>query len=385
MSESATASVLALNAGSSSLKFGLFAVDAEACRRVLSGTAALEGTWIVRDDSGQAMGSAGASGGEAGDAAGAIQHVLQSRDLPQPDAIGHRIVHGGRGQRDHVVIDDAVINQLQDATVLAPLHAPASIALLQATRVRFPDVPQVACLDTAFHRTMPDVARTFPIPASLRERGIERYGFHGLSCESIVQQLGERLPARLVIAHLGHGASVTAVDKGRSVDTSMGLTPSGGVMMSTRTGDIDPGLLLYAARELDGDLSALETLLDRRSGLLGVSGRSDDMRELQRAARSSADARLAIAMFCYSVRKQVGAMAAVLGGLDLLVFTGGIGENDALVRAEVCAGLGALGIAPGDVPSRVSVLPSQEDARIARHAWDLVFATGDATRVACPS
>ncbi|WP_159015778.1 acetate/propionate family kinase [Cognatiluteimonas profundi] len=385
MSDAATASVLALNAGSSSLKFGLFAVDADACRRVLSGTAAFEGTWVVRDDGGQDIGGDSAPGNEAGGAVAAIKRVLESRGLPKPDAIGHRIVHGGRGHRDHVVIDESVIRQLQDAIVLAPLHAPASIELLQATGANFPHVPQVACLDTAFHRTMPDVARTLPIPASLRDRGVERYGFHGLSCESIVRQLGAPLPPRLVIAHLGHGASVTAVADGRSIDTSMGLTPSGGVMMSTRTGDIDPGLLLYAARELDGDLSALETLLDRQSGLLGVSGSSDDMRELHSAAASSADARLAIAMFCYSVRKQVGAMAAVLGGLDLLVFTGGIGENDPLVRADICAGLDALGLASGDAPSRISVLPSQEDAQIARHAWDLVFATGDATRVACPS
>ncbi len=385
MSAASTTGVLALNAGSSSLKFGLFAVNAAVCRRVLSGTAALEGTWVVRDDSGQDMGGGGASGDHADGAVVAITRVLESRGLPQPDAIGHRIVHGGRGHRDHVVVDDSVIRQLQDAIDLAPLHAPASIELLQATRAQFPDVPQVACLDTAFHRTMPDVARTLPLPASLRDRGIERYGFHGLSCESIVRHLGERLPARLVIAHLGHGASVTAVADGRSIDTSMGLTPSGGVMMSTRTGDIDPGLMLYAARELHGDLAALETLLDRQSGLLGVSSISDDMRKLHSAAASSADARLAIAMFCYSVRKQVGAMAAVLGGLDLLVFTGGIGENDPLVRAEIRAGLGALGIAPHDVPSRVSVLPSQEGAQIARHSWDLVLATGDATRVARPS
>jgi acetate kinase len=377
VSDATTASVLALNAGSSSLKFGLFAVDAGACGRVLSGAAVLDGHWIVRDDSGQDIGG-GPSGDHAGDAVAAIRRVLESRGLAPPDAIGHRIVHGGPGHRDHVRIDASVIRRLQDAIVLAPLHAPASIELLKAASAHYPNVPQVACLDTAFHRTMPPVARTLPIPASLRDRGIERYGFHGLSCESIVRQLGVRLPARLVIAHLGHGASVTAVSNGRSIDTSMGLTPSGGVMMSTRTGDIDPGLMLYAARELDGDLSALETLLDRRSGLLGVSGSSDDLRELHATASSSADARLAIAMFCYSVRKQVGAMAAVLGGLDLLVFTGGIGENDPLVRDDICAGLAALGIAPGEIASRVRVLPSQEDVQIARHAWDLVFATGGA-------
>ena len=252
--------------------------------------------------------------------------------------------------------------------------------MLQAARARFPDVPHVACLDTAFHRTMPDVARTLPIPATMRRRGIERYGFHGLSCESIVRQLGAELPPRLVIAHLGHGASVTAVSNGQSIDTSMGLTPAGGVMMSTRTGDIDPGVLLYALRECGDDAMQLEALVDRRSGLLGVSGVSDDMRTLRDAAVASADARLAIDMFCYAVRKQISAMGAVLGGIDLLVFTGGIGEHDALARAAICKGLDAWGIRSGNGDhGRVRVMATDEDSEIARHARDIAFGTGEAS------
>ena len=216
---------------------------------------------------------------------------------------------------------------------------------------------------------MPDVARTLPIPRELRELGIERYGFHGLSCESIARQLGEDLPPRLVVAHLGHGASVTAIAKGRSIDTSMGLTPSGGVMMSTRCGDIDPGVLEYLVREQRYDAAQLETLIDQQSGMYGISAISGDMREL-RAASSNINAQLAIAMFCYSVRKQIAAMAAALGGIDMLVFTGGIGENDAATRASICEGLDWLGTGP----TAVRILPSLEDEQIARHTWQLATA-----------
>ena len=306
--------------------------------------------------------------------------MLAKQSIRAPDTIGHRIVHGGPAVRDHARVDDVMLAELNAAAAFAPLHVPPALSLLQAARARFPDVPQVACLDTAFHRTMPGVASTLPIPAALRGRGIERYGFHGLSCESIVRQLGADLPARVVIAHLGHGASVTAVSSGRSIDTSMGLTPSGGIMMSTRTGDIDPGVLLYALRECGGDATQLETLIDRRSGLLGVSGVSDDMRVLRDAAVDRADARLAIDMFCYAVRKQISAMGAVLGGIDLLVFTGGIGEHDPLARADICIGLDAWGIGSGNGDrSRVRVMATDEDSEIARHAHDIAFGTGAAT------
>ena len=217
-------------------------------------------------------------------------------------------------------------------------------------------------------------------PGICNRWGIQRYGFHGLSCELIVHQLGASLPERLIIAHLGNGASVTAVKNGKSIDTSMGLTPSGGVMMGSRSGDLDPGVLVYLMREQKFDAVMLEDLIDHRSGLAGVSGVGGDMRRLHAAASSNPDARLAIDMFCYSVRKQIAAMMAVLGGVDLVVFTGGIGENDGEVRASICAGLSWAGVCLGEVGDhsnpnpvgnppapRAIVLPSQEDEQIARH------------------
>jgi acetate kinase len=245
------------------------------------------------------------------------------------------------------------------------LHVPVALALVRAAQAKFPGIAHVACLDTAFHAGMPAVASTLPVPLELRALGIERYGFHGLSGESIVRQLGSDLPPRLVIAHLGHGASVTAVAEGASVDTSMGLTPSGGVIMSTRCGDIDPGVLAYVVREHGYDASQLEALIDQRSGMLGISGLSGDLRELRAAeslnTASAINARLAISMFCISVRKQVAAMASVLGGVDMLVFTGGIGQNDAQVLASICAGLNGLGIRA----SCARVMQAQEEAQIA--------------------
>ena len=233
-----------------------------------------------------------------------------------------------------------------------------------------------------------------PIARELLSEGVQRYGFHGLSLESIVRQLGDalphqssvQLPERVVIAHLGNGASITAVKAGLSIDTSMGLTPSGGVILGTRSGDLDPGVLVYLMREKKLDAAGLEALIDQRSGLLGISGLSGDMRRLHEAAASNRDARLAIEMFCYSVRKQVAAMVAVLGGVDMLVFTGGIGENDAQVRAAICSGLSWIGVSLDDARNcsasnpvsngasrcQVLVLASQEDEQIARHTWALL-------------
>ncbi len=351
MSEDRGRPVLALNAGSSSFKFGFFLMGASGSRVLLSG--------------------AEEAVSEPQAAVARIAQRIDAQGLPAPVAVGHRIVHGGPQCRHHTLIDAEVMQQLEAATAFAPLHVPPALALVRAAQARFPGIAQVACLDTAFHAAMPDVARTLPIPRELRALGIERYGFHGLSGESIVQQLGREVPPRMVIAHLGHGASVTAVARGASVDTSMGLTPTGGVIMSTRCGDIDPGVLAYVVREHGYDAAQLEALIDQRSGMLGISGLSGDMRELHAAAASTspsgADARLAIAMFCASVRKQIGAMAAVLGGVDLLVFTGGIGENDASTRAFIGEGLEALGIRT----AAMRVMQAQEEEQIAWRTWQL--------------
>jgi acetate kinase len=258
---------------------------------------------------------------------------------------------------------------------------PSTLSVIRFAQANFPNCPQIACFDTSFHADLPNVASTLPISKALRSEGIRRYGFHGLSCESIVRQLAGELPKRLIVAHLGNGASVTAIQNGKSIDTSMGLTPTGGVIMGTRTGDLDPGVLMYLIREKNLDVIALEELVDHRSGLLGISGLDSDMRRLHQAASSNEDARLAIEMFCYSVRKQIAAMVAVLGGVDMLVFTGGIGENDEVARAMICEGLSWAGIGQPEQLSwtlretipryNVCVLPSQEDEQIARHAWSL--------------
>ena len=337
--------ILTLNSGSSSLKFGLHRVDAAGVETLLSDAVST----VSRREAIQQISAA-----------------LVSNSLPTPQAIGHRIVHGGPALRQHCVIDESVMRQLEAATPFAPLHTPASLSLIRGAQAAWPSLPQVACLDTTFHLTLPDVARLLPIDRTLQAQGIQRYGFHGLSCESIVHQLGASVPPRLVIAHLGNGVSVTAVREGRSIDTSMGLTPSGGAMMGSRSGDIDPGVLIYLLRLKQLDVVGLEYLIDHHSGLLGVSGIGSDMRVLHRAAELSSDAQLAIAMFCMSVKKQIAAMTAVLGGLDLLVFTGGIGEHDALVRASICEGMSWLGIA-ADATAAVRVLASQEDLQIARH------------------
>ena len=378
-----TRAILALNSGSSSLKFGLYRVGSSKTEELVSGQA---------EAIGQADATFHASGGVGSepfseaiplasqkDAVTRIGKFLADGKFPLPAAVGHRVVHGGPRLLRHCLIDDAVLALLKVAIPFAPLHIPAALAVIHFSRVDFPNCPQVACFDTSFHADMPDVARTLPIPKALRSEGIIRYGFHGLSCESIVHQLADRLPARLIVAHLGNGASVTAIRNGQSVDTSMGLTPTGGVIMGTRTGDLDPGVLVYLIREKNLDATALEDLVDHRSGLLGISGVDSDMRRLHGAASSNKDARLAIEMFCYSVRKQIAAMIAVLGGVDMVVFTGGIGENDEVVRAMICDGLSWAGIGQPEQLSwtvretvsgdNVCVLPSQEDEQIARHTW----------------
>jgi acetate kinase len=379
--------VLALNSGSSSLKFGLYRVGPTQTDLLLGGEAESigegAGKFHARDGRDNVLLAETAPLASQRDAIVRIGKLLDDRSAPAPAAIGHRVVHGGPKLRRHCLIDDEVMNLLNGATAFAPLHTPAALSVIRFAREHFPALPQVACFDTTFHIDLPDVARVLPMPRELQSQGIQRYGFHGLSCESILHKLGSDLPDRLIIAHLGNGASVTAVRAGKSIDTSMGLTPSGGVIMGTRSGDLDPGILIYLMRENKLDATMLEDMVDHRSGLLGISGVGSDMRRLHEAASSSADARLAIDMFCYSARKQIAAMIAVLGGVDLVVFTGGIGENDENVRAAICEGLSWAGISPARgrandpvaadaLHCSVRVLISQEDEQIARHTRALV-------------
>jgi acetate kinase len=365
-----SSTILALNSGSSSLKFGLYGVGRSATEMLLSGEAEAiggkDGSFHVQDSNGNSVLSEAASLPNAREAIIRIGRLLADTDLPVPSAIGHRVVHGGPQLRQHCLIGDGVLRHLVAANVFAPVHTPAALSVIRFAQEHFPGLPQAACFDTAFHAALPEVARVLSIPKEFQSEGLQRYGFHGLSCESIVRQLGDYLPDRLVIAHLGNGASVTAVKDGKSIDTSMGLTPTGGVIMGTRSGDLDPGVLLYLMREKKFDAARLEELVNHRSGLMGISGIGSDMRRLHEAAASNADARLAIQMFCYSVRKQVAAMIAALEGVDLIVFTGGIGEHDEEVRAEICDGLSWFGV------GSVRVFTSQEDEQIARHTWELL-------------
>lgn len=326
-----------------------------------------------------------------------IVRLLAESNLPSPNAIGHRVVHGGPTLRQHSLINDAVLEQLETARPFAPLHNQAALSVIKTTHTLFPNLPQIACFDTTFHAEMPDIARVLPISRVLQSEGIERYGFHGLSCESIVStiaaELPNRFPKRLIIAHLGNGASVTAVKEGKSIDTSMGLTPTGGIMMGTRSGDLDPGVLVYLMREKRFDATMLESLVDHQSGLLGISRISSDMRFLHEAESTNPHASLAIKMFCYSVQKQIAAMMSVLNGLDMLIFTGGIGENDHEVRAEICKGFEWFGISLDDTNNRligpsnlnndnsihdhvsrcaVRVVASNEDEQIAHHTLALL-------------
>jgi len=377
--------VLSLNSGSSSLKFGVYRVTAVQTERLLSGEAETLGAgksgFHAMDAQRHSIANEDQSMTTMAQVMQRIDKLIADSHLPALDAIGHRIVHGGPKLRQPCRIVHDVILELESVANFAPLHTPASLEVIALAAQTFPGLPQVACFDTGFHEHMPEIARVLPLPKALRSQGIQRYGFHGLSCESIVQQLGADMPARLIIVHLGNGASVTAVRRGVSIDTSMGLTPSGGVIMSTRSGDLDPGVLIYLMREKKLDAAAIETLVDHESGLLGISGADSDMRRLHTAAATHADARLAIAMFCYSIRKHIVAMMAVLSGADMIVFTGGIGENDAIVRSIICADLAWAGVTLNDARNKtlsnpvsdasagcvVLVLPSQEDEQIARH------------------
>ena len=318
--------VLILNAGSSSLKWSI--LDVERSAAVGSGNSAWQGD-------------------------GTERHASEARELlrrlPAVDAVGHRVVHGGAKFQAAVVVDDAVRRAIADLAELAPLHNPAALAGIDAVAAIHPSLPQVAAFDTAFHSTIPEAAARYAVPWQWTVQWeLRRYGFHGLSVAYAVRRSAELLgaaPRRLVVCHLGAGCSVTAVLDGRSVDTSMGFTPLDGVMMATRSGALDPGLLLYTQRKLDDGVTAMEDALNERSGLLGVSGVSGDLRVVNKAAEAGdTRAKLAHDMFVHGIVRMAGSMIAVLGGIDTMVFTGGIGEHSASVRRAVASSLGYAGV-----------------------------------------
>jgi acetate kinase len=386
--------VLVLNSGSSSIKFSLYEAGARERRKLFEGAVDGIGTEMgkfwVKDSAGNKIIDESPSLPSRAEAFALVAKALNSPQLPTPVAIGHRVVSGGPTIRENQRATPELIDELERYTAFAPLHTPIAVYILREALRLFPGVPNFICLDTYFHRTLPVEAYTLPIAEEYAEMGVRRYGYHGLSYESIVHQLQPSVPERLIVAHLGNGASISAILNGKCVDTSMGLTPTGGLISGTRTGDLDPGVLLFILRliaEKKSDASAaadeLEAVAGKRAGLLGLSGLSNDMRSLREAiAQGNERARLAVTLFARSIAKFIGSYMAVLGGLDMLVFTGGIGENDSATRAEVCANLGALGImidadrnnsrgeaiiSPENSQVSVRVIPPAEDLMIVNH------------------
>lgn len=325
-----------------------------------------------------------------------IANAAAGRGFDRPIAVGHRVVHGGRNHARPQTITTKLIAELRELVPVDPEHVPQALIGVETMRARFPEALQVACFDTAFHRDMPPVAQLYGLPYGLAEDGVLRYGFHGLSYESILIQLRVMgaIPEKLIVAHLGNGSSMAAVLEGRSVDTTMGFSPTSGLIMGTRSGDVDPSAVLYLQETRGMAPADLRRLLNRESGLLGMSGTSSDMRSLLETAADDPRAELAIELYCYAARRYVGSMAAALGGLDMLVFTGGIGEHGAEIRRRICSGLGFLGLsldgernaAHAPVISRpgsavVRVMHTDEETVIARHTAEILKGKDETTHV----
>ncbi len=343
--------VLTINGGSSSIRFAVYDAG-ETPRRRLHGKIdriGLNGTTLlVGDPVGKPPVPLRLAAADHRAAVGFLLDWLEAQPVfASVKAAGHRVVHGMRHSEPERVTPK-LLAQLHRITPYAPDHLPREIGLIEAFRKRHPRLPQVACFDTAFHRTMPRVARLLPIPRRYAAKGVERYGFHGLSYAYLMEELCRLDPvaakSRVILAHLGNGASMAAVHHGKSIDTSMGFTPTAGLVMSTRTGDLDPGLVYYLARTERITAVHFQQIVNRESGLLGVSGSSSDLRDLLAKEAGDTRAAEAVALFCYQAKKWIGSFAAALGGLDTLVFSGGIGENAALIRKRICDELGFLGI-----------------------------------------
>jgi len=375
--------VLAVNGGSSSLKFALFRRE-DPPWPLLRGQVERVGSDQARlkikgeDGEGRAV--------DALDQAAAAGLILEEADrrvgLAAVAAVGHRVVHGGPDHFDPEPVTPKLLHDLKKFSAFDPDHLPGEIALIEAFAGRLPGRPQLACFDTAFHRDLPRVAQILPLPRRFGDSGVRRYGFHGLSYEYLMRNLHDSGAGggRVVLAHLGSGASLAAVKDGKPVDTSMGFTPAAGLVMGTRSGDLDPGLVGYCARTEGMSAERFATMVNKESGLLGVSGTSADLRDLLGKEAADPHAADAVALFCYTVRKWVGAYAAALGGLDTLVFAGGIGEHAPAVRSRVCDGLEFLGvrvdpgrngggeslISPPGSAVAVRVIPTDEELTIAR-------------------
>jgi acetate kinase len=376
--------VLTVNAGSSSLKIALYP-PGDPPRRTYSARVdrlGLPGTrLLVNEEAPRNI--------QAPDVSAAFELAIGQAD--EIAAIGHRIVHGGPKHDRTARIDAEMLTELRRISPFDPEHLPAQIALIEVLRLRFPGVPQVACFDTAFHRDLPPVSRVLPIPRKYEALGVRKYGFHGLSYSYLLGELGRvagvsAARGRVVIAHLGNGASLAAVKDGRCIDTTMSFTPASGIPMSRRSGDLDPGLVSFLARVEGMTPDRFQTLVNTESGLLGISETSPDVRDLLERESSDPRAALALEIFCYHVRKSVGAFAAALGGLETLVFAGGIGENSAILRERICRGLEFLGLAVDSAANAthaallsrqgsqvaVRMIRTDEESEIARSTWEML-------------
>jgi acetate kinase len=381
-------SILSINSGSSSLRFSLFKAG-ESLPHILSGKFDRIGLPDTRLSFTDVL--ANQSDERTIDVPNHVACVpllvelLETKSgINAVTAIGHRVVHGGPRYRDPQRVDDVMIEELRRISSFAPNHLPFEIALMEVFTKRFPQVPQIACFDTAFHHTMPRVAKLLPIPRRYEAKGVQRYGFHGLSYAYLMEELARlgdpaATTGRVILAHLGNGASMAAVRDGKSLDTSMSFTPAAGLMMSTRSGDLDPGLVAFLGRSEQMSETQFDRMIHHESGLLGVSEISSDMRDLLNQETSDVRAAEAVALFCYQAKKWIGSFAAALGGLDTLVFAGGIGENAPLVRARVCEGLGFLGLELNEAQNKdnaavISTDGSRVTVRVIRTDEELMIA-----------
>jgi len=387
--------LLTINTGSSSLKAALYRLredtaESPELRVEASRIGSRGGGMRLADDRGEILDERRDDLPNHAAALDALMSRLRDRGLDRDDlaAVGHRIVHGGDRHREPQRVTPEVVADLRALVPIDPNHLPHAIAAIEAVGRAYPAVPQVVCFDTAFHSRMPRVARLYALPRQLAQEGIVRYGFHGLSYECVMEELRrlepEAFDACVVVAHLGNGASMAAVRGGVGVDTTMGFTPTGGLVMGTRSGDLDPSVPLFLLK--GRSLTEVSDLLNKQAGLLGVSGTSADMRDLLGRETDDGRAAEAVALFCYQAKKFLGALAAALGGLDALVFTGGIGEHSATVRERICDGLEFLGIrldpdrnaaharviSSDDATVRVRVVPTDEDLMVARHTRRLI-------------
>ena len=355
--------ILVLNSGSSSLKFGVYTRGANDEEALLTGSAdgigRSNGTLNILSSDGNPLATRKDISESQSAALTTLAVEIQKHIGAVPIAVGHRIVHGGPNLLTHQLITPKLLDELHAATHFAPLHIPQALALIDAAQRTFPNAAQFACFDDAFHQTMPEVASHLPIPQKYFDVGIRRYGFHGLSYESLVDHFGAQLPPRAIFAHLGNGASLCAVQNGKSIDTTMGLTPTGGIPMGTRSGDLDPGILIYMLRNEKLSADQFENLLNHQSGIFALSNGESDVKALDDRARAK-DPRAIFALdaFANAIRKAIGAYIALLGGIDLLVFTGGIGEHSEYVRSHASRGLESLGL----TENKIQIAPAQGGA-----------------------